>query len=189
MQRLLVALLLLTAMSGVAVAQDPFIGIYAEDMGVICQANVTQYVPVPVYLIAYLPPSIPGITACEFRIDNLPTSAMAITTYNWNTSLVIGTADYGIALAFAPALPGPLAFLGSISFFPLLDFGWDWRMTIMPSNDSGNLVVVDLDYNEVPCEPDHWLTFNCTGVLPDGCNCVPFTAAEDATWGQIKALY
>ena len=176
-------------MSGVTVAQDPFIGIYAEDMGVICEANVTQYVQVPVYLIAVLPPEMPGITACEFRIDNLPTSAMALATYDWNTPLVIGTADYGIALAFSPALPGPLAALGSISFFPLTGWPWDWRVEIMASNESGNLVVVDLDYNEVPCEPDHWLTFNCTGSLPGGCYCVPFTVAVDATWGQIKALY
>lgn len=189
MPRLLIACLLLIAVSGVALAQDPFIGIYADDAAVLCQADVTQYVSVPVYLFAILPPSIPGITACEFRIDNLPTSAMALTTYNWNTPLVIGTADYGIALAFAPALPGPSAFLGSISFFPLMAWPNDWRVEVMASNDSGNLVVVDLDYIEVPCEPWHWLTFNCTASLPWGCECSPIVAIEDATWGQIKALY
>ncbi|MBM4116397.1 hypothetical protein FJ251_01460 [bacterium] len=59
----------------------------------------------------------------------------------------------------------------------------------MASNDSGNLVVVDLGYNEVPCEPGHWFTFNCTGSLPGGCDCMYSNAVEDATWGQIKALY
>ena len=191
MQQLLIALLLLVAMSSVAAAQDPmpFIGIYADDTAVICQADVFQYVSVPVYLFAILPPSIPGITAAEFRIDNLPTAGMGITTYNWNTPLVIGSADYGIALAFAPALPGPNAFLGSISFFPLAAWPEDFRMEIMASLDSGNLVVVDLNYNEVPCEPGHWFTFNCTGSLPSGCDCTYSNAAEDATWGQIKALY
>lgn len=189
MQRIAIALLLLIATSGVAAAQDPFIGIYADDVAVLCQADVTQYVSVPVYLFAILPPEIPGITAAEFRIDNLPDAAMALTTYNWNTPLVIGNAGYGIALAFAPALPGPTAFLGSISFFPLTAWPDDWRMEIMASNDSGNLVVVDLDYNEVPCEPSHWLTFNCTSSLPWGCECSPIVAVEDATWGQIKALY
>jgi len=189
MKRLLIAALLLTSLCSVALAQDPFIGIYAAALGLLCNANVTQYVSVPVYLIAILPPEIPGITAAEFRIDNLPTSAMALATYNWNTPLVIGNADYGIALAFSPSLPGPLAPLGSISFFPLTDWPWDWRVEVMASNDSGNLVVVDLDYNEVPCEPGHWLTFNCTGALPGGCDCYPPIAVEDATWGQIKALY
>jgi hypothetical protein len=60
----------------------------------------------------------------------------------------------------------------------------------MPSNDSGFLGVVDLDYNEVPCEEAlHFFTFNCTGSLPDGCDCFEGVAAEDATWGSIKALY
>lgn len=189
MKKLMAALLLLVAMSSVAAAQDPFIGIYADDAAVLCQANVSQYVSVPVYLFAILPASIPGITACEFRIDNLPTPAMGLTTYAWNTPLVIGTADYGIALAFAPALPGPTAFLGSISFFPLAAWPADFRMEIMASNDSGNLVVVDLNYNEVPAEPGHFFTFNCTGSLPGGCDCVVGIAAEDATWGEIKALY
>lgn len=189
MKKMMVALLLLVAMSSVAAAQDPFIGLYADDAAVLCQANVAQYVSVPVYVFAILPPAIPGITAAEFRIANMPTAAMALTTYNWNTPLVIGTADYGIALAFAPALPGPNAYMGSISFFPLMDFGPDFRMEVTTSNDSGNLVVVDLDYNEVPAEAGHWFTFNCTGGLPGGCDCFLTIATEDATWGQIKALY
>lgn len=191
MKKLMAALLLLVAMSSVAAAQpaDPFIGIYADDTAVLCEANVTQYVTTTVYVFAVLPDEIPGMTACEFRIDNLPTAAMAITTFTWNTDLVIGNADYGIALAFAPALPGPTCLLGTIAFFPLAAFPADHRMTVMPSNDSGNLVIVDLDYNEVPCEADHFFTFNCTGTLPYGCNCQPTIATENATWGQIKALY
>jgi hypothetical protein len=189
MKKLMVALLLVAAVSSVASAQEPFIGIYADDAAVLCQAPVSVYVSTPVYLFAVLPASIPGITACEFRIDNMPTAAMALTTFNWNTPLVIGNADYGIALAFAPALPGPNAFLGSISFFPLMAWDPDFRMEIMASNDSGNLVVVDLDYNEVPAEPGHFFTFNCTGGLPGGCDCFIGVATEDATWGQIKALY
>lgn len=191
MKKLMAALLLLVAMSSVAAAQgDPFIGIYADDAGVSCQANVTQYVSTTVYVMAYLPADIPGMTACEFRIDNLPTAAMSINTFAWNTTLVIGTPDYGIALAFAPALPGPLCLLGTISFFPLQAFPADWRMTIMPSNDSGNLVIVDLDYNEVPCSADpYFFTFNCTGSLPGQCDFTIGVATEDATWGSIKALY
>jgi hypothetical protein len=191
MKKLMVALLLLVATSSIAAAQaEPFIGIYADDVAVICQANVTIYVSVPVYLFAILPPEIPAITACEFRIDNMPTAGMGLATYAWNTPLVIGTADFGIALAFSPALPGPNAFLGRIDFLPLMAWPNDWRMTIMPSLDSGNLVVVDTNFNVIPCEDvPHFFTFNCTGSLPDGCECQPIIATEDATWGQIKASY
>lgn len=187
MKKLMTALLLLVAMSSVAAAQMPSIGIYADDAGVLCEADVAQYVTSTVYVFAYLN-DIPGMTACEFRIDNLPTAAMSINTFTWNTTLVIGTPDYGIALAFAPALPGPLCLLGTIGFFPLQEFPDDWRMTVMPSNDSGNLVIVDLDYNEVPAE-GYFFTFNCTGVLEGGCDCFVGVATEDATWGEIKALY
>jgi hypothetical protein len=41
MQRLLIALLLLIAVSGTALAQGPFIGIYADDVAVHCHADVT----------------------------------------------------------------------------------------------------------------------------------------------------
>jgi len=192
MKKMMAALLLLVAMSSIAVAQpgvQPVIGIYADDVAVLCEANVQQYVSRTVYVFAILPEEIPAITAAEFRIDNLPTAAMAITTFNWNTPLAIGTADWDIALAFTPPLAGPTALLGTISFFPLADFGPDWRMTIMTGNDCDCLVVVDLDFNEVPCEPGHFFTFNCTGSLPGECGCTVGVATEDATWGQIKALY
>jgi hypothetical protein len=189
MKKLMAALLLLVAMSSIAAAQDPFIGLYSDDVAVSCQGEAPQYATSTVYVIATLPEDIPGMTACEFSIENLPTPDLAITTFTWNTTLVIGTPGYGIALAFAPSLPGPNCLLGTIGFFGLADFGADWRMTVMPSNDSGNLVIVDLDYNEVPCEEGHFFTFNCTGTLPGGCDCTVGVATEDATWGQIKALY
>jgi len=192
MKKLMAALLLLVAMSSVASAQPglPYIGISSDAEGIICQADVTQYVATQVYVLAYLPPDIEGITAAEFRIDNLPTEAMSINTFDWNTDLVIGSPGYGIALAFPDPLMGPLCLLGTISFFPLADFGPDWRMTIMPSNDSGNNIVVDLDFIGHPCSADpFFFTFNCTGALPGGCDCTVGIATEDATWGQIKALY
>jgi len=193
MKKLMAALLLLVAMSSVAAAQVmPTIGIYADDVANLCEADVLQYVNTTVYVFAYADPEetgITSITAAEFRIDNLPTAAMAITTFNWNTPLVIGSADWDLALAFTPALPGPLALLGTITFFPLSDFGPDWRMEIMPGNDCGCMVLVDQDYNEIPVEDQHFFTFNCTGGLPFQCLCTPGIATETATWGQIKSLY
>jgi hypothetical protein len=189
MKKLMAALLLLVAMSSVAAAQDPFIGLYSDDVAVSCQGTAPQYQTSTVYVIATLPETIPGMTACEFRIDNLPTAALAITTFTWNTTLVIGTPGYNLALAFAPALPGPNCLLGTIGFFALADFGADFRMTVAPGLDLDKLVIVDLNYEEIPCEQGHFFTFNCTGTLPGGCDCTVGVATEDATWGQIKALY
>ncbi len=191
MKKLMAALLLLVAMSSIAAAQEaqPFIGIYADDAAVLCEASVAQYVSTTVYVFAVVPESITVIPAVEFRIDNLPTAAMALLTYNWNTTLVIGTPGWDLALAFSPSLPGPVALLGTISVFPLADFGPDWRMTVAAGNDCDCLVIVDQDYNEIPAEPNHFFTFNCTGALEYGCNCQPTIATDNATWGQIKALY
>ncbi len=191
MKKLMAALLLLVAMSSVAAAQSqPFIGLYADDTAVLCEADLTPFVPMNVYVFAVLPETdIPAITAAEFRIDNLPGPAAAIITPTWNTTLVIGTMGHDLALAFTPPLPGPVALLGTLQFLALADLGADFRMTIMPGNDCNCLVVVDTDYIEWDCEPDHFFTFNCTGALEYGCNCQPTIATEDATWGQIKALY
>jgi hypothetical protein len=191
MKRRIFSLLLLIAMTSVAAAQTPIIGVYGDPLAVSCQTETTQFTQVTVYVCAVLRGPVTGITACEFRIDGLPTESMAVTTYNWNTPLVIGSAGYGIALAFPTPLSGPVAPLGTISFFPLITFPNDWRMDVEPSHSSGYLWVVDLDYNEVEALGDIF-TFNCTGGQPYGCNCL-YTfwpvATQDATWGQIKALY
>jgi hypothetical protein len=191
MKKMMAALLLLVAMSSIATAQEPmpFIGLYADDTAVLCEANVSQYVNTTVYVFVVVPESISLVPAVEFKVENLPTAAMAIMTAAWNTPLVIGTVDWDIALAFNPPLTGPAALLGTLTFFPLADFGADWRMTVAPGNDCDCLVIVDQDYNEIPGELNHFFTFNCTGALEYGCNCVPTIATENATWGQIKALY
>jgi len=189
MKKLMVALLLLVAMSSIASAQLPFIGMYADDQVVSCQMDVAQYETGTVYFYAVLPPTITAITAAEFSVAGLPDASMALMTPHWNTDLVIGDLGYGIALAFSPAVPGPNAFMGTVDFFVLSDLGQDFRMFVEPSNDSGNLVVVDTDFNEIACEEiAHYFTFNCTGALGD-CDCFEGVATEDAAWGQIKALY
>ncbi len=152
---------------------NPFLGLYGDQNAVYCELDVPLYQPASVYVTALLPYWLPGITAAEFAIDNLPASGNGgIVTYNWNTMLVIGEPGYGVALAFSPWLPGPLAQLGTIELFPISPnwIGADHRMTIVPSQGSGNMVVVGTDYVEYWCEPGH-ITLNCEGGLPGGCDC------------------
>lgn len=187
MKKLMVALLLLVAVSSIAAAQDEpaFIGMFADDQAVICHAPLDTYATTTMYVFAILEPTIPAISAAEFRIDNLVGAADALLTFNWNTDLVIGSADYGLALAFSPVIPGPNAFMGSIDFFGLADVGADYLMTIMASNDSGNLVVVDDAFNTIAARGGYF-TFNCaTGDCP----CEDTIAVDDANMSSIKALY
>ncbi len=191
MKRLAIAFLILLAAGDATAQWYPLIGIYGSEAGVTCELDMDPYVQATAYLLAVLPDDMPGITACEFRIDNLPTPEMALIFYDWNTPLVIGSAGYGIALAFSPPLIGRAVPLGSISLYPLLNIPDDWRLTIEPSYSSGQLLVVDLSYEEIPANGD-FLTLNCTGAIFWGCNCLfPWwtTAVQENSWGQIKALY
>ena len=163
---------------------NPFLGVYADELAVICYSDQFQYQSAAVYVSALLPPWLPGITAAEFSIDNLPaTGPRGIRTDLWNTDLVIGEPGYGVALAFSPPLGGPIAILGTLEFFELEDswIGQDHRLEVAPSQDSGNLVVVGVDFVEYFCEPGHF-TFNCTGALGDcDCNVATAVALSDFT--------
>jgi hypothetical protein len=182
---LLAALLVVAAGAATRGQAAPVLGLYADEEALRCVAGVTPYLNVPVYVVALLSDGVTGLTACEFRIEHLPSPAMATISTRWNSPLVIGELGNGIALAFSPPLTGESAVIGAIDFFPLQDFGPDWVMEVMPSNDSGSLVIVDLDYVLVPCEADHGFTFNCSGE----CQCLLGNGNAAATWGQIKALY
>ncbi len=151
----------------------PMLGIYADDYAVMCELNQIPFQTARVYVTAILPEFFTAITAAEFSIGNLPTAGGGgIITYDWNTPLVIGEPGHGIAVAYNPPLPGPIALLGTIDFFEIQDswIGWDHRIAMRETLGSGKLVVVGTDYVEYWCEPGH-LTFNCTGSLPGGCSC------------------
>ncbi len=171
------------------------IGIFGEQGALTCsKAWTTPYASVTVYFVALLEPSVPTMSACEFGatgVTQAATGALAATPA-WNTTLVIGnimTPD-GVALAFTTPLEAPLAYLGSIAYIggqvpPAADF----VMEVVPSG-AGNLVVVDAETaSEVPAEG--WrMIINCVVGGPNGaCQCEATIAAEEAAWGQIKALY
>jgi hypothetical protein len=185
MKLLSLTLLLTLAVSIQARTFIPFIGMYSDDQMILCEADLPVFVTTSVFFVVYLPPEVPSITAAEFRVDHLPGASEALITPNWNTPLVIGDAGYGIALAFNPAIPGPYAFLGTLDFFGLVDLGSDYLMTVMESNDSGLLVVVDDTYSTIDASGGYF-TFNCY----DQCYCGEIiTTVEGTTVSHIKALY
>ena len=143
---------------------QPIIGVFEDEDATTCDGPILLYMNKTIYVYAILPPEIPAITAAEFRIQNLPeTGPGGIVSAAWNTPLVIGEPGWGIALAFSPALAGPIAFLGSISLFMLQEdwIGDDYELWVTPSNDSDKLVVVDHCFEEIDAR-GYIYTFNCS---------------------------
>ena len=187
MKKLIATLLLLAASSSLVLAQGmPTIGIYDDANYTICYGNISQYVTKTVYFAAWLPPEIPSMTACEFAVSGLPGPAEAILTPTWTTTLVIGTLDYDLALAWTNPQVGPWVLLGTLAIFPLAAFPMDDLMTVVPGQACLCLTIVDGDFVEHDAAGGMY-TFNCSD--PAGCLCFEETATEDLNWGSLKSLY
>lgn len=189
MKKLMVALLMLAAMSSFALAQD-FIGIFADVEGTTCDAAIVEYAPVVVHVMAYIPNVPGGITAVEFMIDNYPGNPgypTGTATPAWDSDLVIGDVSFDISIAFSEPQYGPYAHLGTIEFL-MFDPAWigdDYVMTVAPGMDCECLVVVD-DLFEIVDVMGGQFTFNCT---TGECLCLQGTATEDTSWSAVKALF
>ncbi|MBN2171624.1 MAG: hypothetical protein JW819_09940 [Candidatus Krumholzibacteriota bacterium] len=190
MKKLMLALLLLVAMSSLASAEN-YIGLFADVDGTYCYGDVEVGVPLVVHVMAMLDPDIEGITAAEFRIDNYPGNPgypIGITTPTWDSPLTVGTLDWGFSIAFSIPQPGPIVHMGTIEFLAF-DPTWiagELVMEVVETNDSGNLVVVDFDYNTIPVSGGQY-TFNC--LVPENCPCIVGVPTQDSSWGSVKALY
>ncbi len=189
MKKLLTLIALLTLTAGVAGA-DTYIGLFGQPHAVNCYGDTGAFTTTTVHVIVWMDIDFSDqISAVEFYIDNLPESGVAgIITENWNTELKIGYLSYGIALAFADPLQGPLAYLGSVDFYTV-DENWipaDYSMAVRPSRASDSLVIVDQDGIEFPVEGGQF-TFNCTDT--GACDCLETVAVNDASWSSVKALY
>ena len=154
--------------------QGNHIGLYRDATAQICQAPLDGAgMTVTLKILAVLPDYVEGVTAAEFRVDNLPASQnppQGYWTVNWNTNLVIGNLIEGVALAFSEAQPGPVVELGTLVFMSFEQADWigaDHLLTVLPS-ETGALVVVDDAYNEIPIGGGRF-TFNCAD--PPNCSC------------------
>ena len=150
------------------------------------------YVLTTIHVIASLPPSLPAITAAEFRIANwLDDPNSVIIAYNWRTPIVIGDdVGWGLSLVFPESVPGPLVELGSIELFSFQQGypGVDHELCIESSSDSDILGVVSEDF-EMILANGGLFTFNCS----DLCDCwicyFNTTPVEETDWSRLKSLY
>jgi hypothetical protein len=189
-----IAIALFLIVFAMPAAAYPVIGIFedTDPQNAECHADIEPFIFTSVWVCAQLSVELDEvITAAEFRIDGFPTGADVLVTQNWNTDLVIGNADYGIALAFSPPLPALFAVLGELQVFSLSSDwpGDDYWMYIGASNSSGLLVLVDGNYQTLNADGGEFY-FNPTGPY-NFCPYIaqPPTATENISWGAMKALY
>lgn len=177
---------------------------------------LAQYEPAEVHVVVSLGSEAEGLTAAEFRIDNLPWDYCLIEQV-WDSPLTIGNVDYGFAIAFTEIQWGPLVHLGTLYLAALEPVWENWTIEVMPSNQSGHLLIVNEFYEEIPVYPFAWHRFNCTywcdcyppsegarraredpefhfWTTPDSEICwqdlpVYPTASSESSWGAVKALY
>jgi hypothetical protein len=179
-----------------------------------CLVSVAQadIIPARVYVIYldYSYPPIEELWATEFQIDNLPLDQCTLTEH-WNTELIIGNVEEGIALAFLQPLTGPLFYFGYLEFIAWEPVANDHVMTVVANGDTGMLAVVDGDYAVIIVGGGNH-TFNCTeqcdwfcygsgsnGVIglwtemeAEHCSQdieVATTPNRDSSFSAVKALY
>ncbi len=184
---MVIALLALSGTFTLAQGQNS-IGMFTDETALVCDAPIALYATTSVFFYAKLDSEeIPSISAVQFEVSNWPgTAGMGLITYDWNTQLVIGTPDTDMALAFNPPLAAPLAFLGQVDFFALNAawIGSDYLMAVIGSYTAPLPIVVRFSDAVEIYVPGTLFTFNCsTG------SCICTTASDEASWGQIKALY
>ncbi len=187
---LFLALVALVALPAFA---QPLIGLYADEQPTNenCDAAVVPYTPLNVYVVAtWMVGEVgAGITAAEFKIDNLPVGPgypTGTVTVTHSTDLVIGDlyGDYSAAWAEPQGDGGTQFTICSIEFlaFDAAWIGADVAMTVAPGDDCLCLVLVD-DLFEIIDSTGGTFTFNCSGE----CDCG--TATEATSWSAVKALF
>ena len=198
MRTFLVILLLACSATGVMAERsqdDSFIGIFSDAEATNCNLVAdAPYVQKQIYVIASLDDAFGGATAVEFKIGNYAIlSTLGIVSPVWNSPLVIGAPATGIAVAWSTPQPPQLVLVGTIGLF-------------ITAADPASVVdevlaVVETDPAQEGANPrpvtitsGQFLVYEvAAGSMtinssnPGPCN--PTTAIDEASWGEIKALY
>ena len=195
MKKLLLSLALAALALSPAIAQvGGSIGVYANTEASICYADIPVGAQTDIYIIALLTdPAImaSGITAAEFKIDNLPPSDYAqggLITVTPSSEVVVGDlwTDFSIAWA-TPQGSGtgvvPIATLGMLPFSPTW-CGTDHLMQVVEGETCLCLALVDDAFVEwVGLGGSFW--GNCSDI--EQCACV--TPTQETSWSDVKSLF
>jgi len=184
MNKLLFALSMLLLVTS-AFAQSPTIGLYADELATTRYAGVVPYTPLDLYIVASWPGGgglAAGITAAEFKIDNLPTNVgypTGTVTVTNTTDLVIGDlwTDYSAAWSTPQGAGEGRYTIATIEF---LEFDAAWipegqQATVVPGDECTCLVLVDWLF-AIHDAVGETFYFSSVGT-------------ETTNWSEIKSLY
>jgi len=166
------------------------IGVYAGETGEICEADIDAGGNVTLLILARIDPFefSGGITAAEFRIDNLPSGGgypEGVISPQWTSTVVVGDLFTDFSIAWSSPQYGPLVTIGSVNF-QAFDGGWigtQRAMEVMEGDVCGCIAVVD-DYLVAHEAAGGRFTFNCG--YDCGCGGIQSTESD---WGEVKTLY
>ncbi len=142
-------------------------------------------------MVANFPAIEGGITAAEFKIDNLPTNdgyPSGTVTVTPTSDLVIGDLwwDFSIAWAEPVGVDDHFAIIAEIELL-MFDPTWigsDRWIQIAPGDDCGCMVLVDSNFEIVDIDWGDVMILNCEVNCAD---CMTATAVS--SWSEIKLLF
>jgi len=182
-----IALLLLA----LPAAADSLIGLFADETGEQCWADITPYVEIELHLLAFLDSGDfgAGLTAAEFRLENWPGNPgypLGSVTATWNSDLILGDLETDFSIAFDSPQHGPVVELGRLRL-QMFSEGWieDGLQVVAAKGDQcGCLVMVDENYELVDAQGLQF-TFNCE----QPCSCLSGSMPLQSNWSRVKSLY
>ena len=183
MTGILLCLMSATA-SGTAV-----IGVFADEDGLACDADIQGGQSATLWIMVRIDPFefSGGITAAEFRIDNLPSNGYpeGIITPHWTSTVTVGDLSGDFSIAWPSPQYGPLVTVGSVNF-QAFDGAWigaQHVLTVVEGDICDCIAVVD-DLFVAQGAAGGRFTFNC-GY---DCGCGGIQSAE-SDWGELKQMY
>jgi len=173
------------------VLAESYIGLFADEYGDRCWANIEPFVEVRIHILVFLDSGdlSGGLTAAEFRLENWPGDPgypLGDTSIEWSSDLVLGQIDENLTIAFSSPQPGPVVKLAGIT---LQMYSNDWmeegyRILVDEGLEDGLCAVVN-DMFEIFDATGMQFTFNCDPP----CSCRPGYNPADSNWSEVKNLY
>jgi hypothetical protein len=163
-----------------ALAGQGSIGIFADVAGTNC--NLPDPGPgLAQYHIVHV--NTTGSTACQF---SAPKPACFTATYLSDTvpfPVTIGNSQTGYSTGYGTCRVGSI-FIMTINYFTNGQTPPCCYYPVLPDPHA-----IPLAVRTVACDFEEWSVTGGTGIINSGSTCHCGVAAEESTWGQVKALY
>lgn len=189
MKKVLLMTLALTVCAGSAMADH--VGLYSDPAGTSCALVTLQPFPAnnSVYIVHKF--NANGSTAIQFKVVDTSTLFFGSAVFP-AAFLTIGTWNTDLSVAYGSCLIGDIA-VGTLNFLSLganlTGCGFSLTMDDAPTSPiTGEIATVECDLETVTPISGGKLWFGANATDCPGGPCDPL-AAQENTWGGIKALY